>query len=69
MSSDLGPRHLCAEKYVIVMSTVPGCGVTIVQQHDTGSTSTPPRVARLCQIREATLIALLVQSIIFVSRE
>ena len=29
-----------------------------VQQHYTGSTSTPPRVARLCQIREASLLAL-----------
>ena len=54
--------------------------------HDnTGSTSTPPRVARLCQIREASLVALrkiskiyacshvsivrLVQSIILVSRD
>ncbi len=67
------------------MSTVPGCDVTTVQQHYTGSTSTPPRVARLCQIREASLVALrkfskiyacshvsivrLVQSIILVSRD
>ena len=28
LQSDLGPRRLCAEKYVIVMSTVPGCDVT-----------------------------------------
>ena len=40
MRSDLGPRRLCAEKYVTVMSTVSGCDVTTVQQHDTGSTST-----------------------------
>ena len=58
MRSDLGPRRLCAEKYVTVMSTVSGCDVTTVQQHYMGSTSTPPRVARLCQIREASLVAL-----------
>ena len=29
-----------------------------VQQHYKGSTSTPPRVARLCQIRESSLVAL-----------
>ena len=39
MRSDLGPRRLCAEKYVTVMSTVSGCDVTTVQQHYTGSTS------------------------------
>ena len=43
---------------VTVVSTVIGCDVTTVQQHDKGSTSTPPRVARLCQIREASLVAL-----------
>ena len=58
MRSDLGPRRLCAEKYVTVMSTVSGCDVTTVQQHYKGSTSTPPRVARVCQIREASLVAL-----------
>ena len=73
------------QRNVTVMSTVSGCDVTIVQQHYTGSTSTPPRVARLCQIREASLVALrkiskiyacshvsivrLVQSIILVSRD
>ena len=72
-----------AEKYVTVMSTVSSW--TTVQQHYTGSKSTPPRVARLCQIREASLVALrkiskifecshvsivrLVQSFILVSRE
>ena len=40
------------------MSTVSSCDVTTVQQHYKGSTSTPPRVARLCQIREAYLVAL-----------
>ena len=58
LRSDLGPRRLCAEKYVTVMSTAPGCDVTTVQQNYKGSTSTPPRVARLCQIREASLVAL-----------
>ena len=43
---------------VTVVSTVTGCDVTTVQQHYTGSTSTPPCVARLCQIREASLVAL-----------
>ena len=43
---------------VTVMSTVTGCDVTTVQEHYKGSTSTPPRVARLCQIREAFLVAL-----------
>ena len=42
---------------VTVVSTVTGCDVTTVQQHCKGSTSTPPRVARLCQIREASLVA------------
>ena len=70
---------------VTVVSTVTGCDVTTVQQHYKGSTSTPPRVARLCQIREASLVALrkfqkiyacsyvsiirLVQSTIFVSSD
>ena len=58
LRSGLSSRRLCEEKYVTVMSTVPGCDVTTVQQHYTGSTSTPPRVARLCQIREASLVAL-----------
>ena len=58
MRSDLGPGRLCAEKYVAVMSIVSGCDVTTVQLHNTGSTSTPPRVARLCRIREASLDAL-----------
>ena len=59
MRSDLSSRRLCAEKYVTVVSSVPGCDVTTtVQQHHKGSTSTPPRVARLCQIREASLVAL-----------
>ena len=43
---------------VTVVSTVTGCDVTTVQQHCKGSTSTPHRVARLCQIREASLVAL-----------
>ena len=58
------------------------CGA---QQHNTGSANTPPRVARLCQIREASLVALrkisqiyacsdvsivrLGQSVIFASRD
>ena len=85
LGSDLSSRRQCAEKYVTVMPTVSGCDVTTVQLHYTGSTSTPPRVARLCQIREASLVALrkiskiyacshvsivrLVQSIILVSRD
>ena len=85
MRSDMGPRLLCAEMNVTVMSTVPGCDVTTVQQHYTGSTSTPPRVTRLFQIREASLVALtkfpkiyacshvsifqFVQSIMLVSRD
>ena len=43
---------------VTVVSTVTGCDVATVQQHYKGSTSTPPRIARLCQIREASLVAL-----------
>ena len=83
---DFVKRHFCLDHtwHVTVMSTVPDCDVTTVQNHYTGSTSTPPRVARLCQIREASLVALrkfsqmyacshvsivrLVQSIILVSR-
>ena len=58
LGSDLSSRRLCGERNVTVMCTVTGCDVTIVQQHNTGSTSTPPRVARLCQIRESSLVAL-----------
>ena len=54
----LGPKTSVYELYVTVMSTVPSCDVTTVQQHFKGSTSTPPRVARMCQIREASLVAL-----------
>ena len=43
---------------VNVMSTVSGCDVTTLQVRHTGSTSMPPHVARLCQIREASLVAL-----------
>ena len=46
------------EMNVTAVSTVTGCDVTTVQQHYKGSTSAPPRVARLCQIREASLVAL-----------
>ena len=85
LGSDLSSRRLCEDRNVAVVSTVSGCDVTTVQQHYTGSTSTPPRVARLCQVREASLAALrkfskiyacsnvsiarLVQSIILVSRD
>ena len=85
LRSDLTSRRLCAEKYITVMSTVPSCDATTMQQHYKGSTSTLPRVSRLRQIREASLVALrknsqiyacshvsivrLVQSIIFVSRD
>ena len=58
LGSDLSSRRLREERYVTVKSTVSGCDVTTVQQHNAGSTSTPPRVARLCQIREASLVAL-----------
>ena len=73
------------EMNVTVVSTVTGCDVTTVQQHYKGSTSTPPRVARLCEIRGASLVALrkfpkiyasshvsivgLVQSTVLVSRD
>ena len=73
------------EMNVTVVSSVTGCDVTTVQQHYKGSTTTPPRVERLCQIREASRVALrkiseiyacshvsivrLVQSIILVSRD
>ena len=53
-----GSKTSECEKNVTVVSTVTGCDVTTVQQHYTGSTSTPPRVARLCQIRGASLVAL-----------
>ena len=39
MRSDLGPRRLCEESNVTVMSTVSGCDVTTVQLHYMGSTS------------------------------
>ena len=45
-------QDVCVQRRIVtVMSTVSGCDVTTVQLHYTGSTSTPPRVARLCQIR------------------
>ena len=81
----LGPKTSVYEMNVNVVSTVTGCDVTYCATAYTGSTSTPPRVARLCQIREASLVALrkiskiyacshvsivrLVQSIIRVSRD
>ena len=43
----LGPKTSKCEKNVTVVSTVTGCDVT-------NCASTPPRVARLCQIREAS---------------
>ena len=58
LGSDLSSRRLCEKRNVTVMFAVTGCDVTTVQQHNTGSTSTPPRVARRCQIREASLVAL-----------
>ena len=58
LGSDLSSRRLCEERNVTVMSTVSGSDVTTVQQHHKRSISTPPRVARLCQIREASLVAL-----------
>ena len=68
MRSALGPRRLCEERNVTVMSTVSGCDVTTVQQHYTGSTSTPPRVARLRKISQIYVsIVRLDQSIMFVS--
>ena len=54
----LGPKTSVYEMNVTVKSTVTSCDVTTVQQHYKGSTSPPPRVARLCQIREASLVAL-----------
>ena len=54
----LGPKTSGYEMKVIVVSAASGCSVTTVQQRYQGSTSTPPRVARLCQIREASLVAL-----------
>ena len=80
-----GPKTFVYHVKDIVVSTALRCDVTTVQQHYKGSTSTPPRVARLCQIREASLVALrkfqeiyacshvsivrLDQSIILVSRD
>ena len=54
----LGPKTSECEMNVTVVSSVTGCDVTTVQQHYKGSTSKPPRFARLCQIREASLVAL-----------
>ena len=54
----LGPKTSVYEMNVTVVSTVTGCDVTTMKQYYKGSTSTPPRVARLCQIREASLVAL-----------
>ena len=53
----MSSRRLCEETHVTVISTVSSCEVD-VQQHSKGSTSTPPRVARLCQIRVTSLVAL-----------
>ena len=65
LGSDLSSRRLCAEKYVTVMSTVSGCDVTTVQQHNTGSTSSMSRYldtstnAQMAQImvQQARLLA------------
>ena len=79
-------QDVCAQRSMSLSCLLyQGCDVTTVQQHYTGSASTPPRVASLCQIREASLVALrkiskiyavshvsivrLVQSIILVSRD
>ena len=83
LGSDLRSRRLCEERNVTDMSTVSGCDVTTVQQHHTGSTSTPPRVASVRFARRPSLhrkfskiyacshvsIVRLVQSIVFVSRD
>ena len=47
-------RDVCVKMNVNVRSTVTGCDVTTVQQQNPGPTSTPPRVASVCQIREAS---------------
>ena len=52
LRSDLSSRRLCAEKYVTVMSTVPGCDVTTVQLHNTGSTS------KLCKVQHCGVCSL-----------
>ena len=41
----LGPKTSVYHTKVFVVSAVTGCDVTTVQQHYTGSTSTPPREA------------------------
>ena len=83
--SDLGPRRLSVRSMSVSSLLQQAVMRPTVQQHYKGSTSTPPRVARLCQIREASLVALrkfpkiyacshvsivrLVQSTILVSRD
>ena len=52
------------EMNVTVGSTATGCDLTTVQLHYEGKTSTPPRVARLCQIREPKNLRLLTVSIV-----
>ena len=54
----LGSKTSEREKNVTVVFTVSGCDVTNCETTNTCSTSTPLRVARLCQIREASLVAL-----------
>ena len=56
--SDLGPRRLCTRRMSLSCLLQQAVMWPTVQQHYKGSTSTPPRVARLCQIREASLVAL-----------
>ena len=54
----LGTKTSVHEKHVRVKSTVTGCDVTNCATTLQGSTSTLLRVARLCQIRDASLVAL-----------
>ena len=57
--SDSSSIRLWMTLNVTVVSTATSCDVSTVQQHYYKCwTSTLPRVARLCQIREASLVAL-----------
>ena len=56
--SDLGPRRLSVRSMSVSSLLKQAVMCPTVQQHYKGSTSTPPRVARLRQIREASLVAL-----------
>ena len=55
--SDLGPSRVSVRRMSLSCLLYQTLKCPTVLQHYTGSPSTPPRVARLCQFREASLVS------------